>query len=259
MKLPVGLASRIAALQAAARTRLDGIDSMPGRQKGGLAALAMVALITAEFGWVLPIREQRDRVVAASLAEQQAAEEGERQRREHLASEQAAIELRLASAENELARRGAAASRSEPLGAWMQRALAGQPVRVLAMRDLGVTEIDTAALAIASTPETPAPGQDTAARAPTAQGAAPGAEPTPATDATTQAARASAHPTLYRHRFELTLTGGVDQLIDATGALAERMAPLRIERVRLYSRDGVAVELALGFVIVTAERAWMTL
>ncbi|MBL8342571.1 MAG: hypothetical protein JNL30_13965 [Rubrivivax sp.] len=259
MKLPERMASRVAALQMAARLRLDRIDAMPERQKGGLAALAVVALVTAEFGWVLPIREQRDRVVAASVAEQQAAEEGERQRREHLASEQAAVEFRLAAAETELVRRGAASSRSEPLGKWLQQALTGQPVRVLALRDLGVTEIDTAALVAPAQANSATTEPEAATRALTAAAAQAGTDPAHATDGAEQTARAHSHPTLYRHRFELTLTGSVDQLIASTGTLAERMAPLRVERVRLHSRDGVAVELTLGFVIVTAERAWIAL
>jgi hypothetical protein len=289
------LQARASAALAAWRLKLDRIDAMPPREKGAWAMLAVAAIAAAEFGWALPIREQRERVVAAEVAEHEAAQQAEQTRREQLAAEQTALELRLANAESQLARHGAAPARSESLGRWMQRALAGQPVRVLALRDLGVSQIDAATLAqalssapsapsapsahaahaaLAAQPEQAAPASAasadatatatatatanaTAAGVAVAAAAAPNAEshmtPQPSADATT------AQPPLFRHRWELTITGSVEQLAAAVHTLAERMAPLRVERVRLSSRDGSTVEAALGFVIVTAERTWMTL
>ena len=41
--------------------------------------------------------------------------------------------------------------------------------------------------------------------------------------------------------------------------LGERLLPLRIERVRLASADGLKVQATLTFVVIAAERTWITL
>lgn len=246
-------------LRAAAdrgRAHLERIDAMPAREKGALAALVVAGLAAVEFGWVLPQRDRHGTVVAAAVAEQQAAQRAEQDRRDQLAQAHSAIEWRLADVEVELARRGAASPRSESLGAWMQRTLAGQAVRMVALRDAGVSEI-----------EAPAPPTLPAGTGATNDAPAPGSSPPPAGAdghapplvSEASATGAAPQPTLYRHRYELALAGTVEQLSAVLPVLAERLAPLRVERVRLHLGEGGTVQATLGFVIVTSERTWIAL
>lgn len=249
-------ATWMAALRAAAdrgRARLERIDAIPAREKGALAALVLAGLAAAEFGWVLPQRDRHGAVVAAAVAEQQARQQAEQDRRDQLAQERSAIEWRLATVEVELARRGAASPRSQSLGAWMQSALAGQALRMVALRDAGVSEIE----APASMAVTSATNEANAAGGNTPPAGNDGAASPRAADAPDSSA--VAQPTLYRHRYELTLAGNVEQLAVALQVLAERLAPLRIERVRFHTGEGGTVQATLGFVIVTSERTWIAL
>ncbi|MBI5719462.1 MAG: hypothetical protein HZC37_17480 [Burkholderiales bacterium] len=250
------LAVAAAGLVARWRQAQELLDTMPSRERLALLALALAALMAAEFLVVLPMREQRQVVASALDAETEAAAAAEQARTEQLAQEQAALESRLAAVEWELRRRGTGGLRSESLGAWMQRALAGQPVRVVALRDQGVQEIDAAAVTAGAAGD----GADRAHGASAANGAGvPATAAAVVAAAATDPAAPAAAATLYRHRYELTLAGEVADLGAAMQVLAERLAPLRIERVRLSSGDGIAVHATLGFVIVAPQRTWIAL
>lgn len=233
-----------AAWRAQGRATSQRIDAMPPRQRGALALLVVAALAAAELMWVLPARDRRVTVVQAMAAEQRATEDAEQARRGQETQEQSALEARLAAVEVELRRRGAGSVRSESLGLWMQRALAGQAVRVVALRDLGIVEIDTNAATAENAGDAAAPVVSAATAAADPSTAAHGATP-------------QAQPPLFRHRYELTLAGDVNELATAMQTLAERMLPLRIERVRVSSRDGTVIHAALGFFVVTSERTWI--
>jgi len=226
---PTGLA-RLAALPRWCAQAFEQLDRKPLRERAALLALACAALLAIEALLVLPQRDRRSSVAGALAAEQQAAQEAEQTDLAQHQAEDQALRERLAHVEQQLRQRGADASRGDTLAGWLRRALIDQPVRVVALRGLGTQELEPPATATAADSTSP------------------------------PAAAAAAHaPALYRHRYEITLAGEVNELHAAVQLLGERIAPLRIERVRLWSADGKAVQATLGFVVVTSERTWISL
>ena len=224
------------------RHALARLDAMPPRERLALGAMALAALLALELMVVLPIRERRAVLVGAMAAEAQAVQDNATAEQTRLLAEQAALEAQLAAAELELRKRGAGAHRSEALGHWLHKALAGQPVQVVSLRSLGAAELEVAA---ASAGQGTSPSEAAADPAGAGHGG--------------PASAANQNAPLFRHRYELMLAGDAEPLITAVRSLGERMRPLRIERVRLGSRDGRSVEATLGFVIISPERSWITL
>jgi hypothetical protein len=236
-QLSATLAPLLKSLRELTHKALALLDAKPPRERAALAALAIAGLVATELFVVLPIRSERAALAAAVLAQKQDELDAEQAQRDQWMAEQTAIEARLVHVAAELRERGAAAAQGESLALWLQRALADQAVKVVALRDLGMQEIET-------TPSAPAAHDSTDAATTTT--AAPSAD--------------KSHPPLYRHRYELTVCGPVPHLTGAVQALAGRMLPLRIERVRLASvADGTEVRATLVFTIITAERTWITL
>ena len=216
------------------------LDGMAPRERLALAAVGLALLGAIEVGLVWPVREQRQAITAAVTAQELAESDAQQALLDQRSAEDAALQSRLDEVDRELARHGAGRLHSEPLAAWLARALAGQAVQVVALRDLALEELDTTPASASD------PGADGATSAAAGAGHTTGAVP-------------AQHAPLYRHRYELTLGGDVDELSAAVQRLGERLLPLRIERVRLASADGLKVQATLTFVVIAAERTWITL
>lgn len=216
-------------LLARAKAQAERFDALPMRHRtavlGGVVAIA----IAAEFLLVAPTKAKRELVERAMVEQVQREADEMAQAEEERAGQRLALEQQLAAVDGELAQLGAGATSGQPLSFLLNRALARQEVNVISLRELMVERIVA--------PEAPA--------------AAGAIEETP-----TQAQEA---PTLYRHRFEVTLGGGSSELIDALEALDRDTRPLRVERVRLSGNSATKVELAVTLTVVGTERSWLSI
>lgn len=243
------LAQRLRPLIGSWRRATAALDARPPRERAALGAMAVAALVALELLVVWPIRDQRGAVVGAVQAQLQADAAARQALQEQQEAEASTWQARLIKAERELRNHGHGHARGEALGTWLQRALADQAVALVALRDLGVQEAETPAAAAEAHPAAPAAASSAAA---------PAAATTPA--GTSAATAEPAALPLFRLRYELTLDGDVASLTAAVQALGQRMRPLRIERLRVAAGvGGVGARATLVFVIVTPERAWISL
>lgn len=203
-------------------------DALPVRQRGA-AFGAVVALVIAVEGLVVsPTQAKRLMIQQAAVEQiQREADERDEAAQERTARRQA-LEDQLAAVDRELGQMGAGATSGQPLSFLLNRALARQAVDVVSLREMMVESI-----------------------------VAP--EPAAAAGAVEEAATAVPTPTLYRHRFEVTLGGTPTALIDALAALDVDARPLRVERVRMTGRPAAKVEMAVTLTVVGTERSWLSI
>lgn len=208
---------------------LDAAQALPERDRAVLLVAGLVLAAAADGFLVWPMHQQRDGIVAAAVEETQAASDASAQATSERQQIDTALQARAQALQADLARLGMNHPQGQPLGELVAQALRPQAVRVASLRELDVEEM-----------------QALPARA---------AEPTTNPDVPD----AAAAPVLYRHRFELRLSGDVPALLAAATALEQQARPLRIERMRLASADGVAVELTLTLAVLGTERVWLAL
>ena len=224
---------------------LSRIGTMPERDRIALLAAGLALAGAAEWFLVWPMHRQRDSIVEAVRAQTQADLDTAQLAQHEREQRQTALEARTRLLDADLARLGVAASSGQRLSVLLARTLLPQPVRVLALREVGVDEIDAPA-SRADEPRLADAGIATAVAADAGQSPA--------------AAAAPASPVrLYRHRFELRLAGPLPALLAALAAVEKDVRPLRTERVRLAPGEHGDVELTLGLVVLGTERVWLSL
>jgi hypothetical protein len=216
---------------------LAGIETMSARDRVVLLAAGLLLVAAADWFFVWPMHQQRGSIVAAATEEAQAASDASAQATSEREQVDADLQARARALEADLARLGMNRAGSQPLGELVAQALKPQAVRVAGLRELDVEEMQVQP---AVTAGTSANGADAAAETPVSPGA-------------------TAQPPLYRHRFELRLVGEVPALLAAATALEQQARPLRIERMRMASSDGMAVELTLTLAVLGTERVWLAL
>jgi len=204
---------------------------MRERDLGALLVAAVALAGAAEWFVVWPMHERRGDVVEAARAQAQGVADAALQAEQAREQVRAALATRTRALDQELASLGRDPSGGQPINALLARALQPQAVRVVALRELGVEEMEMPAAASAG--------------AGVAGEAGPAAAVTP--------------PLLYRHRFELRLAGEVPALLAALTALEQGVRPLRAERVRMAPGDDHAVHLTLTLVVLGTERVWLSL
>ncbi len=204
-------------------------DALPLRERGASFAILVAVVIAVEALVVMPTQAKRELIERATVEQIQRLADEKLEAEQARSSHQSGLEQQLAAIDRELLQLGAGATAGQPLSFLLNRALARHEVSVVSLRELMVESIVAAAAPAALVaPEEPA-------------------------------AEASEAPTLYRHRFELTLGGQPRALIDALAALDRDARPMRIERVRVSGKDAPAVELAVTLTIVGTERSWLSI
>jgi len=219
-----------APLRARGQALLDRLDRLPARERSLLVVGALALLVGLEMMVVWPMHGQRQTVVDAASAQAQSEADAAAQAAGAQAQALAELQTRLATIERDLKGLGAGKASGEPMGFLLSRTLRAQGVQMLSMRELAVEELDTAPAAAA--------GPDMVAGA---------------------VAAGPAHPPLFRHRWELSFSGEVGALRAAVQSLDDGLRPLRIERVRIGSRDGRAVEATVTLVVIGMERTWLSI
>jgi hypothetical protein len=212
-------------LRAGWRSAMGRLDEMPERERYVLLVGALALVAAAELLVVLPARATRLAMAAAGDEQARSEADAAATAAAARATQTSTLQALLAQLDHDLSLRGLGRSAGEPLAFLLGRALAQGDARVLGLRELAIEDVDAAALHA----------------------------PQPAAEA------ASASATLYRHRFELTLAGDVAALTEALRRLDQQARPLRIERVRLGSRDGHAVEAAITLSVIGTQRSWLSL
>jgi hypothetical protein len=207
------------------------LEAMGERDRSALLLAGLALAGAAEWFLVWPMHHQRGNIVEAARAEAQGVSDTARQAEQARTQARSALDSRTQALDQELARLGVAQSSGQQISALLARALRPQAVQVVALRELGVEEIETPPAATA----TAGVVADAATAAPVAA------------------------PLLYRHRFELRLAGDVPALLAALAALEQEVRPLRPERVRMVSADGHTVQLTLALVALGTDRVWLSL
>jgi hypothetical protein len=212
--------SRLGAAWAALTLR---IDALPDRERHVLLLGAIAVLVAADLMWVQPMGVKRQAVVAAVIEQADSAAAERAHAEQALARARSELDSKSIRLEGELERLGAERATGEPLSRLLRRVLARQGVDIVALRDLEVVEIDAAAAAASA----------------------------PVLDRSR---------VLFKHRLELTLGGNADALVAAVGALDRDARPLRIERVRLLTREGTTTPQAvITLAVLGTQRSWMSL
>ena len=206
------------------------IDAMSRRDRLALLGVGAGLLVAAELLVVMPIRSTRITIATAAAEQLRSEEEATSQAREARDQALALQRSTLASLERELAAMGVGTNGGQSLSFLLSRTLRGA-VRLVSLRELSTESIEPAAhephsegAAVTITPNAPAPA-------------------TP----------------LFRHRFEVRLSGQVAALNAAVSRLEDDTRPLRLERVRLESSDGVSVQATVVLAVIGTERLWLSI
>jgi hypothetical protein len=217
------------------------IDAMPDRDRLALVGGLLALVAAVEWMVVWPLHAKRDTIVAAAVQQAQQEADAASELAQAAAQRQSELESRLAQVSAELARMGAGNVTGQSLNSLLSQTLAGQGAQIVSLRELAVEDVQPAGAE--------AGGVDNSAA--TANAAA---------DAASAAAGAAAASTaLFRHRFELTLAGNHDALISALGALDRSARPLRIERVRVATVDGAALQARITLAVIGTEKSWLVI
>jgi hypothetical protein len=207
------------------------IDALQNRERACLMLAALALLAALEWAVVWPLQERRSAIATAGQQAEQEQTDAADAEQQAAAGQRNQLEATLQGLEHDLQRLGGAKASGEPLTFLLQRLLAREPARIESLRELALEEIDAAAL-------------NQAPPAPDANPAAPAI-------------------TLYRHRFELTLSGEPASLVSAVRALDSGARPLRIERVRLAASAtaGAAgvLRATVTLSVIGAERTWLSI
>ena len=204
------------------------IDGLQNRERAWLMLAALALLAALEWAVVWPLQERRSAIAAAGQQAEREQTDAADAERQAAASQGKQLEATLQGLEDDLHRLGNAKASGEPLTFLLQRVLAREPARIESLRELALEEVDAAAL-------------NQAPPVPDASPAAPAIA-------------------LYRHRFELTLSGEPASLVSAVRALDSGARPLRIERVRLAAAGAAgALRATVTLSVIGAERTWLSI
>lgn len=205
------------------------VDTMARRDRLALMGIGLGLLIAAELLLVMPMRSTRMNIASAAADQLRSEEDAATQAREARDQALALQKTTLAKLERELAALGVGTTRGQSLSFLLSRTLRGSTVRVVSLRELNIESIEPAAAEASAEAAAAAPKPDT-----------------PAT-------------TLFRHRFELRLSGEVAALTSAVLSLETETRPLRLERVKLESSNGSAVHATIVLAVIGTERLWLSI
>ncbi len=232
------LAKPLAAMHTACERPLAAANALRSRERLALGVGVLALIAAFELTVVLNLHDKRRAIEQAlqagahDLDATQAAEAAQREARE------TDLAQREAKAMAALAGLGAAGAPRESLRFLLSRTLQELPVKVVSLRALGAEELELGAL----------PDPSAAAGGTSAEAAAPpgGGVGTPAA-------------LLFRHRYELRLSGSIHALLPALETLEKSTRPLRVERVRLAADAAGALQANVVLMTVATQRHWLSL
>lgn len=212
------------------------LDALAPRDRLALFGACLALVLAAEFLLVQPMHERRERIISAER-EQVDREADETTRVEQLRRKKLDdLQSRLARLDRDLAQLGAGSGAGLSLSSLLAQALARQNVSIVALREMAVEEIARPSVDVTEAGTPAAPGTPAGADTP----AAPGT-------------------TLFRHRFEMKLSGTPAALIDAVRALDQGARPLRIERVRMTGSGAGPIDVAVTLAVIGTEHSWLSI
>lgn len=243
MKWP-DLAAQVKARLQPAMAKLEAI---PARDRMALVLCALAMVVGAELMVLGPMASKRTAIASAGDQESKAAAQAAALEAQSQLDQLQALKVRAAQVEAENKDQGIAKTQGESIAALLARTLHSPGVKTVSLRSLGSEALAN---------ETPGSGTDAAGADP-----APGAAAAAAAGAAHPAAASTATParTLYKHRYELILSGDAPALSASAGALETGLAPLRIERVRMLPAKSDALQLVVTFGLIGTERSWLSL
>lgn len=211
---------------------LARIDAVPQRDRWTLAAGLLALAIGAQFLLVTPLHDRRVGIKSSALAEGDAQAQADASARAAKLQERDELKARQVQTTQQLATLGLAPTQHDAVGALIARTLPDSSVQLVGVQALPVQEL------------TPVGANDAGVAV--------------AAAAATPVAAAEPAPMLYRHRAELRLEGPVPQLLQALDAVERRLAPLRVERVRLAAVPG-GVQARVVMTTLSRDRNWLAL
>jgi type II secretory pathway component PulM len=217
------------------RNAIAKLDAMPQRDRYALLAAGAALFLGVEFMLIQPQQTLRESIKAATEAQRQEQATAQATAENERVQQKEALTAQLATLDQTLIKLGVTSgtvgTKGESLSFLLSRTLQNQPVSVVSLRTLDVEEMSV----------------------------------TPATEATAEQAlmvvetpSESQSKLLFRHRYELRLTGDLNALTQAVQTLEDGVRPLRIERVRIASNEGALVA-GITLVTVGLERSWLSL
>lgn len=209
---------------------LAALEKLRSRDRLLLGGALLALLVGLELLVVLPMRDKRLAIDAALLNSESDQQQLLAQREQALRVRDDALQRRSDSVAASLAAVGATAAPRESLRFLLSRTLQGLPVQVTSLRALAGEEIVV---------EQGAPADGFAAEA--------------------AASAPQALPPLFRHRYELQVSGALPQLLAALQALEVNARPLRVERVRLSADAQGALQARITLLTLGSERTWLAL
>ncbi len=220
---------------AAVGAALSRIDALPQRDRWMLAAGLLALAIGVQCLVVMPAQDRRQAI--ASTVQSEGDAQSEAAAADHAAKllQRDDLKARQLDVMRQLAMLGLAPTQRDTVGALMARTLPDSGVQLVGVQALPLEELVQQA-----------PDDAVAAT-----------EAVVATASATTAVAAAA-PTLYRHRAELRLEGPVPQLLQAVNLVEHRLAPLRVERIRLSAVPGGA-QAQIVLTTLSRDSDWLAL
>ncbi len=237
-------------VKAALQPSLVKLEAIPSRDRAALLFCTVAVVCGTEFMVLTPMANKRTAVASAGDQEAKAAADAATQQAQAKLDELQALRAHAAQAERDNADQGVTHVQGESVAALLERALRNQGAKTVSLRSLGSQEI---------TPESASAALDGAAANSAHGAAALGATAHGAAAAGASAPGATPTRSLYRHRYELILSGDAPALSASAGALETGLAPLRIERARLVAGQAHGLNLVLTFGLIGSERSWLIL
>lgn len=228
------------------------IDRLGRRDRLALTLGMVGVAIGLQLQVLQPMQARRTLMETAVTAEASAQQQAQASALQAHQQAQATAQAELARQRHTLAALGLQSGSSlQTLASFLQRGLTGQPVKLIALKNLPVQPLG-AAVPDAPQAALPLVAALNAASAPLAAVPSPVA---PAASANTGGV------TLYRHRVELQIEGPLPALTQAIDVLERRMLPLRVEHVRLASPEDRSdtLQATVVMTLVNEERTWLML
>ncbi len=215
--------------------RIDKLDSLSRRDRLSLAAGLVALAVGAEMTVIEPLHVKRLRIEQSAVADAASQQQARAAAEAEAAAQLQAALARRAQLQADLAALGVkdglrSDSPRETLAAFLTRSQRNGSVALVSTQGLPVEPVQ------------------------------PAAAPEAAVAVDASAAAATAPDMMFRHRAELTLEGDVAGLTEAVDWLERGLAPLRVERVALSSRNGGAsVRATVVLTTINQERTWLAL
>ncbi|MBX9715399.1 MAG: hypothetical protein K2X42_02260 [Burkholderiaceae bacterium] len=216
---------------AAVGIALSRIDALPQRDRRVLSAGLLALAIGVQSLVVMPAQDRRHAIASTVQSDDDAQSQAAAADRVAKILQRDDLKARQLEVTRQLATLGLSPTQRDTVGALIARTLPDSGVQLVGVQALPVEEL------VQQAPDETAAATEAVAATATA---------VPAT------------PTLYRHRAELRLEGPVPQLLQTVDLVERRLAPLRVERIRLSAVPGGA-QAQIVLTTLSRDSDWLAL